>query len=743
MNRIAVLVSSRFLDLCSRLLGQRPRKVTMIKKLEFQTHSYEVDFAGKKLTLETGKLAGLADGSVTATCNETVILATAVVGKEPREGVDFFPLMVDYEERFYAAGKISGSRFIKREGRPSDTAILAARKIDRPIRPLFPKTLRIDVQIVITVLSYDGTVDPDAMATVAASAALMQTSAPFKGPIAGMRVGMIDGKLIMNPSEDEIEVSDLNLTLAGTTDRVMMLETEANELPEEKVYEAIEEAMKAMKPLIDIQHQIAKDHAREVAEEATAELGVHDEVKKLMADKVQEALHEMDKEARETKMSMYKNEILEALEGNYKQVEIKNAFSTLVEKEVRKLILKDGIRPDGRGMEEVRPLGIEVGILPRPHGSALFTRGQTQSLTVATLASPGMEQLIDTMEGESTKRFMHHYNFPPFSTGEVRPIRGAGRREIGHGYLAEKALKPMIPDSESFPYTIRLVSEILSSNGSSSMAATCGSTLALMDAGVPIKKPVAGIAMGLVTGEDVSEYKILTDLQGLEDFAGDMDFKVAGTANGVTAIQMDTKIAGLTMDIVKDTFAQAHTGRMEILEAMLAVIPEPRKTMSKYAPRIEALKVNPDKIGDIIGPAGKTIKKIIEDCGGKEVVSIDIEDDGTVMISSLDPEMGAKAIETVKSMTRELKVGEILTGPIVEIKKDRMSGKEIGAIMQITPKTDGMIHISQISANRIEKVSDVLKVGDIVTVKVVEVDPFKGRISLSIKEAKQSENHPE
>ena len=709
----------------------------MIKKLDFQTHSYEVDFAGKKLVLESGKLAGFAHGSITATCNETVILATVVVGTEPREGVDFFPLLVDYEERFYAAGKISGSRFIKREGRPSDAAVLAARKIDRPLRPLFPKAFRNDIQVVITVLSYDGSVDPDVMAMTAASAALMQTNAPFKEPIAAMRVGRVDNNFILNPTEEEIEKSDLNLTIAATKDKVMMLETEANEVSEEVVVEAIDSAMKAMEPLITIQHKIAEDHQRQVLESEAAEIGVHAEVHNLIAHKLKDAVLEMDKEAREAKLKIYENEVLQTLEGNYKQIEIKSAFAKLVEKEIRRTILEEGIRPDGRAMEEIRPLNIAVGILPRPHGSALFTRGQTQALTVATLASPGMEQLIDTMEGESTKRFMHHYNFPPFSTGEVRPMRGAGRREIGHGYLAEKALKPMIPDSDSFPYTIRLVSEILSSNGSSSMAATCGSTLALMDAGVPIKKPVSGIAMGLVTNADSSEYKILSDLQGLEDFAGDMDFKVAGTTDGITAIQMDTKISGLTMEIVRATLAQAKKGRAEILEAMLQVIPEPKQTLSKYAPKIEAIKINPDKIGELIGPGGKTIKKTIDECGGKEITSIDIEDDGTVMVSSIDPAMGEKAISMIKAMTREIVPGEIITGQIIDIKKDRMTGKEIGAIMQITPKVDGMIHISQISDKRVEKVSDVLKVGDIVTVKVVEVDPIKNRISLSMKDLTQ------
>jgi len=710
----------------------------MIQKMKFSTKKYEVDFAGKKLVLETGKLAGLASGSIVATYGETVILATVCVAPEAREGNDYFPLMVEFEERFYAAGKISGSRFIKREGRPSDAAVLNGRKIDRPIRPLFPKSYRNDVQLIVTALSYDGSIDMSVLGTIAASCALMQTNAPYKGPIGAVNVGLIDGEFVINMREDQLESSALSLTFAATSERVMMIETEANEVPEDKIFEAMQLGHKAMQSVIEIQHKIAEDHARlveELVEDKT--IGIHSEVSNLVADKIKEALAEIDKESREAKLKAYEAEVTASLEGNYKQVEIKGAFAKIVEKEIRRLILEENIRPDGRAITEIRPLGIEVGVLPRPHGSALFTRGQTQALTIATLASPGFEQLIDTMEGESTKRFMHHYNFPPYSTGEVRPVRGTGRREVGHGYLAEKALKPMIPDTESFPYTIRLVSEILSSNGSSSMAATCGSTLALMDAGVPIKKPVAGIAMGLVTAKDAAEYKVLSDLQGLEDFAGDMDFKVAGTADGVTAIQMDTKITGLTWDIIKDTLTQAHTGRLEILAEMLKVIAEPRAELSKYAPRIETIKINPDKIGELIGPGGKNIKKLVEECGGKEICSIDIEDDGTVMISSIDPEMSAKAISLIQSMTREVKVGEILTGEIIDIKKDRMTGKEIGAIFAISPKQDGMIHISQIADERVEKVSDKLKIGQTVTVKVIEVDPMKGRVSLSIKALNQ------
>jgi len=712
----------------------------MAAKKEFDIKKYEIDFAGKKLILETGKLAGLAEGSITLRCGDTVLLATAVIGNTPREGVDFFPLMVDYEERFYAAGKISGSRFIKREGRPSEVAVLAARKIDRPIRPLFPKESRLDVQVIITVLSYDGESDPDALSIIAASAALMQTESPYKGPIGAVVIGKVDGKLKASPTVDELEASDLYLTIAATADKVMMIEAEANEISEEEMIKAFEMAMAEIKSTLEIQKQIAKDAGTAdvdiVIEKSEVEVAVKAEVFNLVGDKLKKAMAENDIEERENQQKLIEEEVLEAFEGTYKVADIKNSLYKLTNEEVRSHIIKEERRPDGRGIEEIRPLGIEVGLLPRAHGSGLFTRGDTQSLSVATLASPGMEQLLDTMEGESTKRFMHHYNFPPFSVGEVKPMRGASRRDIGHGYLAEKALRPMIPDSEEFPYTIRLVSEILSSNGSSSMAATCGSTLALMDAGVPIKKPVSGIAMGLVAADD-ENYKILTDLQGLEDFAGDMDFKVAGTKDGITAVQMDTKIDGLSMKIVRETFAQAKKGRLEIMDAMLEVIPEPKAEMSKYAPRIEAVQINPELIGDVIGPGGKVIKSIVEDCGGSEVTSIDIEDDGTVLISSTDPEMSVKAIKIVKSLTREIKLGEVITGKILEIKKDRMTGKEIGAIMAITPKQDGMIHISQVANRRIEKVSDIIKEGDTVTAKVMEVDKEKGRVGLSMKAVDQ------
>jgi len=706
-----------------------------VKKLGLVEKTYSVDFSGRQLLLETGKLALLAQGSIKATCGGTVVLATAVVADEPREGIDFFPLLVDYEERLYAAGKISGSRFIKREGRPSDAAILACRMIDRPIRPLFPKTFRNDVQVIITVLSYDGENDPDIMGMIAASAALSQTKAPFLGPIGAIKIGLVDGKLVANPTIDQIEASDLNLTIASTRDKVMMIEAEASEVPEEKIIEAIELAKKSIIPLIEIQEKIKADH---VEEESGVELiddqTIHGEVSKIVGDKLKEAVRELDKMKREENLKGFEDEVLKTLEGNYKQVELKNAFTKLVEKEIRAAILDDEHRPDGRGILEVRPIDIEVGVLPRVHGSGLFTRGQTQALTVATLASPGMEQFIDTMEAETTKRFMHHYNFPPFSTGEVSPMRGVSRRAVGHGYLAEKALLRMIPTTEEFPYTIRLVTEILTSNGSSSMAATCGSTLALMDAGVPIKKAVAGIAMGLVTDKkDDSKFKVLTDLQGLEDFAGDMDFKIAGTRDGITAIQMDTKIAGLNDTIIETTFKQAKVGRMEILDAMEEIISKPNE-LSPLAPVIKAIKINPEKIGELIGPGGKNIRKIIEDCGGKEVTSIDIEDDGTVMIGSTDSEMGKKAISIVESMTREIEIGEIIEGKVIEIKRDRMTGKQVGAIIEITPRQDGMVHISQIANERVEDIEKFMKPGDVVKAKVVDVDREKGRVALSTKD---------
>jgi len=698
-----------------------------------KTEQFKTTLGGKELVIETGKLAQLASGSVTVRCGDTVVLATAVVSAEAKEDMDYFPLLVDYEERLYAAGKISGSRFIKREGRPSERAILTCRLVDRPIRPLFPKNYRNDVQVIITVLSFDGENNPDVLAIIAASAALSQTVAPFEGPISAVRVGMIDGKFVANPSDAEMEQSILDLVVAGNSEKVMMVEAGAKEISEADFIKAIEFGKKELQPGIEVQKKLVSDTKHTVAD--PGEASILADVKKYLGSKLSGLMEEMDKAKREEQMAAFEADILKNFEGNYKQNELKNTFSDLLEKEVRHAIVDKGIRPDGRALDEIRPIEIEVGLLPRTHGTGLFTRGQTQVMSIVTLGAPGEEQTIETMEEEGTKRYMHHYNFPPFSTGEVKPIRGTSRREIGHGALAERALISMLPSKEEFPYTIRVVSEVLASNGSSSMASTCGSTLALMDAGVPIKAPVAGIAMGLMTHGD--KYKVLTDIQGLEDFAGDMDYKLTGTKNGITACQMDTKLKGLDIKWLEEATLQARQGINFILDKIAAVIAEPRKELSEYAPRITSLRIDPEKIGELIGPGGKNIRKIIEDCGGAEIIDIDIEDDGLVMISSTDSAMAKKAEEIIAGTMREPKIGEIFEGPVVQIMKDRMRGNEIGAIVQILPNKDGMVHISQIAAERIDKVSDKVKVGDIVKVKVVDVDKEKGRVSLSIKEAQE------
>ncbi len=710
-----------------------------------KSEKVEVEIAGQKLTLTSGELAPQADGAVVARMGDTMVLATCVVGKEPSE-LNYMPLSVDYEERFYASGKISGSRFIKREGRPSEEAVLTARMVDRPIRPLFPKYFRHDIQIVITVLSYDKEYDPDLLAICAASSAVSQSMAPFSGPIGAARVGLISGELKINPTKSEMKESDLDLIVVGTRDRVLMIETAAKQVPEEKILEAIELTREPIAKLVDAQKPFWKED-RLAAEDHTVEM--QDSVKELIGSRLHQLLCREESDGREEEISALKEETLAAFEGKFKQADLEEVFNKFLEKEIRKAILSDGIRPDGRKLDDLRELTSKVGVLPRTHGSALFARGQTQSLTVATLGSPGLEQFIDTMETEGTKRFMHFYNFPPYSTGETGRVGSPNRREIGHGALAEKALVPVVPDREKFPYTVRLVSEILSSNGSSSMAAVTGSTLALMDAGVPISAPVAGIAMGLITckkdsteakidglgQDDKYKFAVLTDLQGLEDFGGDMDFKIAGTREGITAIQLDTKIDGLSLEIIKDTFTKAKVARDKILDVVEKTIATPREKLSEYAPRIITVKINPAKIGELIGPGGKNIQGIITECGGKDVVSIDIEDDGTVLIGSADSEVAAKAEAMVKGQTTEAEVGKIYEGEVVNIQKDRMSGKEIGAIVEILPGKTGMVHISEISPERIEKVTDKVKVGDKVKVKVMSVDPERGRTALSIKHA--------
>lgn len=721
---------------------------------------FHAAFGERELRIETGRVAGLAHGAVTVQYGETIVLATAVVGKEPRDGVDFFPLLVDYEERLYAAGKISGSRWVKREGRPSENAILTARLIDRPLRPLFPKSYRNDVQVIVTVLVFDGQNDPDVISILAASAALMQTTAPFKGPIVAARVGLVKDAFVLNPTRDQMKDSTLDLVVAGTPDRVMMLEAGCAEIPEAKVEAAIAFAQSHFGPLIDLQKDVTtavkKDRASVAKAETEADAvvvvpDIHAAVKRELGAKLKEALRTGNHEERHATLRAFERQVLSQLEGHFKQIDLKTAFGKLVDQEIRAAILDSDIRPDGRAIDEIRPIQVETTVLPRVHGSAIFARGQTQVLSIVTLGSPGEEQWIETMEEEGVKRFMHHYNFPPYSTGEVKPIRGASRREIGHGALAERALVPIIPDKEAFPYTIRVVSEVMSSNGSSSMASTCGSMLALMDAGVPVKDIVTGIAMGLITDRQESEtpgvastikrFKILTDLQGLEDFAGDMDFKVAGTAKGITAIQLDIKIDGLTKEIISETLVRARAAREKILTAMTAVLAKPRPELSPLAPRITSVKIPVEKIGELIGPGGKVINKIITDCGGKEVLTIDIEEDGTVMISSHDAGAAKLAEEMIRGVTVDIEVGQIYQGEVKAIQKNRDTGVEIGAIVQLTPKHDGMVHISEISQERIAKVSDVLHVGDKIPVFVKEVDRDRGRISLSYKSAKNAEAH--
>lgn len=710
--------------------------------------TFTTRLGGEELIIETGRLAQLASGAVTVRYGDTIVLATATYATSPKEGIDYFPLMVDYEERLYAAGKISGSRFLKREGKPSEQAVLTSRLIDRPLRPLFPKHLRNDLQVIVTVLSYDPQRDPDVVSIIAASSAIMLAGVPFKGPAAAVRVGLVpqrvhpegeivhDGRVfIANPTTDQLADSSIDLVVAGTVKKVNMIEASAREVLDEIILKAIAFGHGALAAGCEIQRELVADLEPQPMTESHLS-PIFEAVKEFVGARVIEALKEADKAHRETMLGEFEAQVMENFEGTFKQIDLKTVFGQLVEREVRQTILIHAERPDGRGLKAIRPLSSDVGLIPRAHGSALFTRGQTQVLTVATLGSPGLEQIIDTMEEETTKRYMHHYNFPPFSTGEVKPLRGLSRREIGHGALAERALGPVIPTKETFPYTIRLVSEVLSSNGSSSMAATCGSTLALMDAGVPISAPVSGIAMGLIADETEGEsghYRVLTDLQGLEDFAGDMDFKIAGTAKGITAIQLDVKISGLTEEIIAATFRQAKEGREAVLDHMLSVIPVPRSELSPLAPRIMTTTVDPKRIGELIGPGGKTVNGIVEACGGKAITTIDIDDDGTVSVASTDAAMGRKAIETIKSLFKEITVGEILTGPVTQIVRDRISGKDVGAIVQLTPKQDGMIHISQIANERVEKIEDHLKIGQAVTVKVVEIDRERGRISLTMK----------
>lgn len=704
-----------------------------------KTTKYETEYAGKKIIVETGNMAFRADGAVTVRCGDTMVLATAVVEPKPRPDTDFFPLLIDYEERWYASGKISGSRYVKREAKPSDKAVLTSRLIDRPIRPLFPKGYRNDVQVVVTVLSADLENETDILSIIAASTALMISGAPFEGPVAAARIGMIGGKLVVNPTVSEQEESTLNLTVAGTKDAVLMVESVASEVSEDKIVEGFELAIKSWQPVIKLQNDIVKDLGVAPKEydlftpNEEVEQKIYDYLKGRLGERVRHAdkskRHEAINELHDEVMSEFgllPDDVEDDGKERYGHPDIELAFEKIIDKEIRRAILEEGTRPDNRKNTEIRPLSMQVGIIPRTHGSGLFTRGATQALTLTTLGPAGAAQSVETMEEEDEKTFMHHYNFPPFSTGEARPMRSTGRREVGHGYLAEKALVPVIPAKEDFPYTIRLVTEILSSAGSTSMAATCGSTLSLMDAGVPIKSPVSGIAMGLMVNHNSpKEFVILSDIQDAEDFAGDMDFKVAGTKDGITALQMDIKLKGLSLDILHKALNQAKEGRAEILSAMLKVIDKPRDELSPYAPRITKLQINPEKIREVIGKGGETIQKITAETG----VDIDIEDSGLIMIASSDADASKKAMDWIESIVAEPEVGKVYNGKVVKI-------MDFGAFVEILPGKDGMVHISQIRDERVEDINKELKEGDEVKVKLMEIDD-RGRLNLSMKAVKQ------
>lgn len=690
---------------------------------------------GRTMTFQTGKIAKQAGGSVLLRYGDTVVSAFATCSDAPREGIDFFPLTVEFEERMYAAGKIPGG-FIKREGRPSEKATLSARLIDRPIRPLFPEGFRNDVQVITVVMSVDQDCATDITAINAASAALTISNVPFEGPIAGVTVGLIDEQFIINPTVDQAAVSRLLLTVAGTEEAVMMVEAGAQEVPEDRILEAImfghAEIKKIAKFIADYRAEALKmGLAKEKLE--VQKVNVHEQlaeaVKNYTYSKLDAAVRVEEKKAREAAIDEVKEAALSYFEVDFpdESKTIKEMLEELVHLIVRKLITDEHIRPDGRAVDEVRPITVEVGILPRTHGTGLFTRGQTQVLTVTTLGAADDEQVLDGLGLERSKRYIHHYNFPPYSVGETRPMRGPGRREIGHGALAERALVPVLPAENEFPYTIRLVSEVLESNGSSSMASVCGSTLSLMDAGVPITAPVAGVAMGLIKEGD--QIAILTDIQGLEDHFGDMDFKVAGTSKGVTALQMDIKIKGVSREILLRALTQAKAGRLFILDKMLSVIDKPRQQLSAFAPRIITTSIHPDKIRDVIGPGGKTIKKIIDETG----VKIDIEDDGRVFISSVNGDGGDQALKIIQSLTQEVEVGKIYKGKVMRV-------MDFGAFVEVIPGVlglsgkEGLVHISQLSHERVEKVEDVVKVGDEILVKATQIDK-QGRLNLSRKEA--------
>ncbi len=693
---------------------------------------FEMEYAGRKLVVETGKMASLANGSCLVRYGQTAVLVNATMSKEPKDGIDFLPLSVDYEERLYAVGKIPGG-YIKREGRPSSKAILVSRVIDRPIRPLFPKDYRNDTSINALVLAVDPDVLPEVPASIGASIALNISDIPFTALVGSIKVGIVDDKIVLNPDLAQREKSTLDLTVSATLDKICMIEAGAKEVPDEKMLEAIkvahEEIKKLCKFIKEIRQEIGKEKVNYKSFSVPEDLSQF--VESIAIEKMKEAVITKEKAVRDEKVNQVdefvKQKYIENF-GEEKYLENKSligeALYKLEKKVVRNLVINEGKRVDLRGLDEIRPLTAEVGLFERVHGSALFSRGKTQVLSMVTLGSSSDEQELDGLDEEVTKRYIHHYNFPPYSVGEARPARGPGRREIGHGALAERALEPVIPSKEEFPYTIRVVSEVLSSNGSTSQGSVCGSTLALMDAGVPIKEPVAGISTGLFTKNgDTSDYIMVTDIQGIEDFFGDMDFKVAGTKNGITAIQVDIKIDGLSYEIIEEAFARTHKARNYILdEVMLKAIDKPRANLSKYAPKIETIKINPNKIGDVIGAGGKTINKIIEETG----VKIDIEEDGTVFISGIDSQKIDRAIEIIENLTKDVELNQTYMGKVTKI-------LQFGALVEVLPGKEGFLHISQISTKRVNKVEDELSVGDEILVKVTEISKNDGKFSLTAK----------
>ena len=695
---------------------------------------FETTFAGRKLVVETGKMANLSNGSCLVRYGETAVLVNVNMSKEPKEGIDFLPLSVDYDERLYAVGKIPGG-YIKREGKPSTKAVLVSRVIDRPLRPLFPKDYRNDTAINALVLAVDPDILPEIPASVGASIALNISDIPFDKLVGTVKVGMVDGEIVLNPDLKQREVSTLDLTVSATPDKICMIEAGAKEVPDDKMLEAIKvahlEIIKLCEFIKQIKDEIGKPKAEYKSFAIPEDLAAF--IKDIAYDKMKEAVQTTDKNTRDDQVSAVNDFVIEEYKAKFGEETYEENKSMVAEalykaekQAVRDLIIKEGKRVDGRKDDEIRPLSAEVGLFERVHGSALFSRGLTQVLSMVTLGSTSDVQEIDGLDEEETKRYMHHYNMPPYSVGEARASRGPGRREIGHGALAERALEPVIPSQEEFPYTIRVVSEVLSSNGSTSQGSVCGSTLALMDAGVPIKAPVAGISTGLFTKNgSTDDYIMVTDIQGIEDFFGDMDFKVAGTKNGITAIQVDIKIDGLSYEIIEEAFARTHKARNYILdEVMLKALPEPRPQVSKYAPKIEIIKINPEKIGAVIGSGGKTINKIIDETG----VKIDIEDDGTVYVAGVDQEMLDKAITIIESLTKDVELNEVYMGKVTKI-------FPFGALVEILPGKEGLLHISKISKERVEKVEDVLNVGDEILVKVIELGKEDGKFSLSAKDA--------